>query len=75
MTDLARLIVRLVMGGLLAGHGAQKLFGWFGGGGPEGPAGMMESLELRPAHRWAVQAGASEVGQAGPHGAVEGGID
>ncbi|HET6649839.1 MAG TPA: DoxX family protein [Candidatus Limnocylindria bacterium] len=62
MTDLARLIVRLVMGGLLAGHGAQKLFGWFGGGGPEGTAGMMESLEMRPAHRWAFLAGASEFG-------------
>jgi putative oxidoreductase len=62
MTDLARLIVRLVMGGLLAGHGAQKLFGWFGGGGPEATAGMMESLEMRPAHRWALLAGASEFG-------------
>jgi putative oxidoreductase len=62
MTDFARLIVRLVMGGLLAGHGAQKLFGWFGGGGPEATAGMMESLEMRPAHRWALLAGASEFG-------------
>ena len=62
MTDLARLIVRLVMGGLLAGHGAQKLFGWFGGGGPEGTAGMMESLDMRPAPRWAFLAGASEFG-------------
>jgi putative oxidoreductase len=62
MTDLARLIVRLVMGGLMAGHGAQKLFGWFGGGGPQGTAGMMESLEMRPAHRWAFLAGASEFG-------------
>ena len=48
MTDLARLLVRLVVGGLVAGHGAQKLFGWFGGPGPEGTAGMMEQLELRP---------------------------
>ena len=62
MTDLARLIVRLVMGGLLAGHGAQKLFGWFGGGGPEATAGMMESLEMRPARRWALLAGVSEFG-------------
>ncbi|HJP71548.1 MAG TPA: DoxX family protein [Candidatus Limnocylindria bacterium] len=62
MTDLARLIVRLVVGGLLAGHGAQKLFGWFGGGGPEKTAGMMESLDLRPGHRWAFMAGASEFG-------------
>ena len=62
MTDLARLIVRLVLGGLLAGHGAQKLFGWFGGPGPEGTRGMMESLELRPAKPWAFLAGASEFG-------------
>ena len=62
MTDLARLLVRLVLGGLLAGHGAQKLFGWFGGPGPEGTRGMMESLELRPAHRWAFLAGISEFG-------------
>jgi putative oxidoreductase len=62
MTDIARLLVRLVIGGLLAGHGAQKLFGWFGGAGPEGTRGMMESLELRPAHRWAFIAGLSEFG-------------
>jgi putative oxidoreductase len=62
MTDLARLLVRLVLGGLLAGHGAQKLFGWFGGPGPEGTRGMMEKLELRPAKPWAFLAGASEFG-------------
>ena len=62
MTDLARLIVRLLVGGLLAGHGAQKLFGWFGGGGPEPTARMMESLELHPARQWAFMAGASEFG-------------
>jgi putative oxidoreductase len=62
MTDLARLLVRLVLGGLLAGHGAQKLFGWFGGPGPEGTQGMMERLELRPAKPWALLAGLSEFG-------------
>ena len=62
MSDLARLIVRLVLGGLVAGHGAQKLFGWFGGGGREATAAMMESLELRPARGWALLAGASELG-------------
>ena len=62
MTDLARLLVRLVLGGLMAGHGAQKLFGWFGGPGPEGTRGMMQSLDLQPAHRWAFIAGASEFG-------------
>ena len=62
MTDLARLIVRLVVGGLIAGHGAQKLFGWFSGPGPEGTAGMMEQLQLRPPRRWAALAGLSEFG-------------
>jgi putative oxidoreductase len=62
MTDLARLLVRLVLGGLLAGHGAQKLFGWFGGPGLEGTRGMMERLDLRPAKPWAFLAGASEFG-------------
>jgi putative oxidoreductase len=62
MRDLARLIVRLVVGGLLAGHGAQKLFGWFEGPGPEGTRGMMASLDLHPPHRWAFLAGASEFG-------------
>jgi putative oxidoreductase len=31
--DLGRLILRTVIGGLFIGHGTQKLFGWFGGGG------------------------------------------
>jgi putative oxidoreductase len=62
MRDLARLVMRLVVGGLLAGHGAQKLFGWFGGGGVEGTAGMMESLEMRPSRAWALLAGMSEFG-------------
>lgn len=62
MTDLARLIVRLVVGGLLAGHGAQKLFGWFDGPGPKGTEGMMESLQLRPSRAWAMLAGMSEFG-------------
>lgn len=62
MTDLARLVVRLVVGGLMAGHGAQKLFGWFGGGGVEGTTGMMEAMEMRPPRQWALLAGLSEFG-------------
>ncbi len=33
--DLARLASRGVVGPLIIGHGTQKLFGWFGGYGPE----------------------------------------
>jgi putative oxidoreductase len=62
MRSIGVLIVRLVVGGLLAGHGAQKLFGWFGGSGLEGTAGWLESLRLRPATVWARIAGASEFG-------------
>jgi putative oxidoreductase len=62
MRDLARLIIRLTIGGLVAGHGAQKLFGWFGGGGVQGTAGMMEKLEMRPSRAWALLAGVSEFG-------------
>jgi putative oxidoreductase len=62
VTDLALLILRVVTGGLLAGHGAQKLFGSFGGSGVEGTAGWMESMNLRPGRDWALAAGLSEFG-------------
>lgn len=58
--DLGFLILRLTTGGLLAGHGAQKLFGWFGGHGLRGTGGWLESLGLRPGSRWASLAGFSE---------------
>ncbi|MEA2532129.1 MAG: putative oxidoreductase [Thermomicrobiales bacterium] len=60
--DLGLLVLRLTAGGLLAGHGAQKLFGAFGGHGLEGTAGWLESIGLRPGKTWAVLAGASEFG-------------
>lgn len=61
-TDIGLLALRLTTGGLLAGHGAQKLFGWFGGHGVAGTAGWLESLGLRPGKPWALAAGASELG-------------
>jgi putative oxidoreductase len=57
---LARFLLRLVIGGYFVGHGTQKLFGWFGGGGIEGTAGFMESLGLRPGKRHATAAGLAE---------------
>ena len=60
MTSIAFLVIRLAVGGLLAGHGAQKLFGWFGGSGPEGTSAFMASLKLQPAKQWALTAGISE---------------
>jgi putative oxidoreductase len=61
MRSIGVLIVRLVVGGLLLGHGAQKLFGAFGGGGLEGTTGWLESMRLRPASLWARAAGGSEL--------------
>jgi putative oxidoreductase len=54
------LIARLLLGGLFIGHGTQKLFGWFGGYGPEGTGGWLESLGLRPGRQHAMAAGATE---------------
>ena len=42
--DLGLLLLRLVIGGLLVGHGAQKLFGAFGGHGLEGTGGCFASI-------------------------------
>lgn len=62
MKDLALLTLRGVTGGLLAGHGAQKLFGSFGGPGMDGMTGMVESMGMEPARPWAALAGLSEFG-------------
>src|ERR1051326_4370100 len=42
--SVGALILRLVFGGLLIGHGTQKLFGWFGGHGFQATAGGMDKL-------------------------------
>jgi putative oxidoreductase len=52
--------IRAVVGPLFVGHGTQKLFGWFGGHGPEGTGGYFETLGLRPGKRHAVAAGGAE---------------
>ena len=57
---VGRLAARIVIGSLFIGHGTQKLFGWFGGPGPEGTEGMMTSLDLHPPRRNALAAGISE---------------
>jgi putative oxidoreductase len=58
--DLALLVLRLVVGLLFVGHGAQKLFGAFGGGGLEGTAGVFDSIGLRPGWLHARAAGTFE---------------
>jgi putative oxidoreductase len=59
---IGRLILRLIVGGYFVGHGTQKLFGWFGGYGPEGTGQFFESIGLRPGKRHALAAGAAEAG-------------
>lgn len=58
---LGLLIVRLVVGLLFVGHGAQKLFGWFGGYGPKGTGGWLESIGVKPGVVMAVVAGLMEL--------------
>jgi putative oxidoreductase len=60
--DLGRLLLRLTIGGTFFVHGTQKLFGWFGGYGPDGTGQFFESLGLRPGRRNAIAAGATEAG-------------
>jgi putative oxidoreductase len=60
--DLALFALRIVAGLLMAGHGAQKLFGSFGGHGIAGTGQFFESLGLRPGQRHARLAGLSEFG-------------
>lgn len=60
--DLALLILRMTVGVLVAGHGAQKLFGWFGGHGLAGTGGWLESIGFRPGRPWAMFAGLGEFG-------------
>lgn len=62
MMDLALLIVRLLFGLGLAVHGAQKLFGWFGGYGLEATGGFFESMGFRPGRTFALAAGLAEFG-------------
>ena len=56
------LLLRLVLGLLMAAHGSQKLFGWFGGHGLAAVSGMFESLGFRPGRFFASAASLSEVG-------------
>jgi putative oxidoreductase len=51
--NIGLLILRLVVGLLFAGHGVQKLFGWFGGRGMAGHTGILERLNMSPAPFWA----------------------
>lgn len=52
--------LRLAAGIIFAAHGAQKLFGWFGGYGLEGTGQWMASIGLAPGYLMALLAGSAE---------------
>lgn len=55
------LIARLTIGLLMAAHGSQKLFGWFGGHGLSATAGFFNSMGFRPGRFFATLAAGTEV--------------
>lgn len=57
---IAPLAVRIPVGIIFAAHGAQKLFGWFGGYGLAGTGQFMESIGLSPGTLMAALAGGAE---------------
>jgi putative oxidoreductase len=61
-TNLGRFLLRVTVGSIFIEHGTQKLFGWFGGNGPDGTGQFFESLGLRPGRRNAIAAGVAEAG-------------
>lgn len=62
MIGLGLLSIRLVAGLMMAAHGAQKLFGWFGGHGLQATSAGFEMIGLRPGRFYAGAAGLVEFG-------------
>ena len=60
LSSIGLLVLRLVLGLVLAAHGSQKLFGWFGGHGIKGTGGWMESIGIKPGAVFATFAGLGE---------------
>jgi putative oxidoreductase len=60
MVDVGLLVLRLVLGATFVAHGAQKLFGSFGGPGLKGTAASFEQLGIRPGRPMALLASLAE---------------
>jgi len=58
--SLGQLAIRIPIGIIFVAHGAQKLFGWFGGYGLEGTGQWMASIGLNPGYLMALLAGSAE---------------
>jgi putative oxidoreductase len=59
-TSYGALALRVSVGIIFIAHGAQKLFGWFGGYGLEGTGQFFGSIGLNPGYLMALLAGAAE---------------
>src|SRR5262245_31698873 len=59
--DVGILLLRMTMGLAFAAHGSQKVFGWFGGYGPDGTGQFFEALGFHPGRRHALAAGLAEL--------------
>lgn len=61
LREAALLAARAGLGASIAAHGAQKLFGWFGGPGPDAAGKMFESLGFKPGRSYASFAAGTEI--------------
>src|SRR6266516_5625684 len=59
--DAGLLVGRIVLGTLMAAHGSQKLFGWFGGYGLAGTGAFFGGLGFRPGRGFALAASVAEI--------------
>ena len=62
MTAAGLLILRVVIGVIMVGHGAQKVFGWWGGPGLDGWTQAMTRMRIRPPRAWAIISAFAELG-------------
>lgn len=61
MIDFGLFVIRLAVGLVFAAHGAQKLFGWWGGPGMDRWTGVIEGMGVRPPRLWAAVAALNEL--------------